>query len=163
MRRRFYELAKAGPAPIASEALTRIAELDRFEGEICGRSLDECWAGRQIRSRSVVEAIRYALGRWAGLSRFLDDGRVGIDNNVVERAIRLIALTRKNALFAVSDGKAGHWAVVTSLVQTCKLNGVEPRTYLIDVSARIVAGQPQSGPNDLLPWTYASQPLKAVT
>ncbi|KPH75906.1 hypothetical protein AE618_23730 [Bosea vaviloviae] len=110
----------------------------------------------------LAEAIRYALSRWAGLSRFLDDGRVEIDSNVVERAIRPIALSRKNALFAGSDGGAEHWAVVASLVETCKLNGVDPQAYLVDVIARIVAGHPQSQIDDLLPWAYASQPLKAV-
>lgn len=107
-------------------------------------------------------ALDYALSRWAGLSRFLDDGRVEIDSNVVERAIRPIALNRKNALFAGSDGGAGHWAVVASLVETCKLNGVDPQAYLADVITRIVAGYPQSQIDDLLPWAYASQPLKAV-
>jgi len=110
----------------------------------------------------LAEAIRYALSRWAGLSRFLDDGRIEIDNNVVERAIRPLALTRKNALFAGSDGGAAHWAVVASLVETCKLNGVDPQAYLADVIARIVAGHPQSGLDDLLPWAYAPQPLRAV-
>lgn len=183
VRRRFYELAKAGPAPIATEVLARIAELYRIEGEIRGRSPDERRAVRQDRSRPVVaalqpwlttklglisqksklaEAIRYALSRWAGLSLFLDDGRVEIDNNTVERAIRPLALTRKNALFAGSDGGAGNWAVVASLVETCKLNGVEPQAYLTDVITRIVAGHPQSNIDDLLPWAYAPQPLRAV-
>ena len=77
-------------------------------------------------------------------------------------AICPIALNRKNALFAGSDGGAEHWAVIASLVETCKLNGVEPQAYLTDVIARIVAGHPQSGLDDLLPWAYAPQPLKAV-
>lgn len=64
----------------------------------------------------LAEAIRYALSRWPGLTRFLDDGRVEIDNNVVERSIRPIALTRKNALFAGSDGGGEHWATIASLV-----------------------------------------------
>ena len=106
--------------------------------------------------------IRYALSRWAGLSRFLDDGHIEIDNNVVERAIRPLALTRKNALFAGSDGGAAHWAVVASLVETCKLNGVEPQAYLADDITRIVKGHPQSRLDDLLPWAYAPQPLRAV-
>jgi transposase len=183
VRRRFYELAQAGPAPIATEVLARLAELYQVEGEIRGRPPDERRAVRQARSRPVIEAlepwlktklalisqksklaeaIRYALSRWAGLSRFLDDGRIEIDNNVVERAIRPLALTRKNALFAGSDGGAAHWAVVASLVETCKLNGVDPQAYLADVIARIVAGHPQSGLDDLLPWAYAPQPLRAV-
>jgi transposase len=106
-----------------------------------------------IRQKSkLAEAIRYALARWTGLSRFLDDGRVEIDNNTVERAIRPIALNRKNALFAGPDGGAEHWAVIASLVETCKLNGVEPQAYLTDVIARIVAGHPQSALDDLLPF-----------
>ncbi len=182
-RRKFYDLAQAGPAPIATEALARIAELYRIEGEIRGRSADERRDIRQARSRAIVdalepwlkaklalisqksklaEAIRYALSRWQGLSRFLDDGRVEIDSNVVERAIRPIALNRKNALFAGSDGGAEHWAVIASLIETCKLNAVDPQAYLGDVIARIVAGHPQSQIDELLPWAYAPAPLKAV-
>jgi len=182
-RRKFYDLAQAGPAPIATEALARIAELYRIEGEIRGRSAEERRDIRQARSRAIVdalepwlkaklalisqksklaEAIRYALSRWQGLCRFLDDGRVEIDSNVVERAIRPIALNRKNALFAGSDGGAEHWAVIASLMETCKLNAVDPQAYLGDVIARIVAGHPQSQIDELLPWAYAPAPLKAV-
>ena len=184
VRRKFYELATPGPAPIAGEALTRIAELYRIEVEIRGRSAEQRRQVRQERSRPLVEAlepwlrdklqlisqktklaeaIRYALSRWQGLCLFLDDGRVEIDNNVVERTIRPLALTRKNALFAGSDGGAEHWAVIASLVETCKLNGVEPFRYLADVIARIVEGHPQSRLDELLPWAYAApQELKAV-
>ena len=183
VRRKFYDLAQGGPAPIASEALLRIAELYRIEGDIRGCPAEERRNVRQTRSRPLVaalepwlqgklglvsqksklaEAIRYALSRWAGLSRFLDDGRIEIDSNVVERAIRPIALNRKNALFAGSDGGAEHWAVIASLVETSKLNGVDPQAYLVDVITRIVAGHPQSQIDDLLPWAYASLPLKAV-
>jgi hypothetical protein len=182
-RRKFYELAQSGPAPIASEALGRIAELYRIEGDIRGRSPEERRDARQARSRPIVEAlepwlrakllvvsqksklaeaIRYALSRWDGLSRFLDDGRVEIDSNVVERAIKPIALNRKNALFAGSDGGAEHWAIIASLVETSKLNGVDPHYYLADVIARIVAGHPQSQIDDLLPWAYVPTPLRAV-
>ena len=80
----------------------------------------------------------YALSRWAGLCLFLEDGRIEIDNNAVERAIRPLALNRKNALFAGSDGGAEHWAVIASLIETCKLIGVEPYAYLADVITRIV-------------------------
>ena len=129
VRRRFYELAAAGPAPIASEALERIAGLYAIEKDIRGRSADERRAVRQDRSRPIIddlepwlraklalisqktklaEAIRYALSRWDGLTRFLDDGRIEIDSNVVERSIRPIALNRKNALFAGSDEGASY-------------------------------------------------------
>lgn len=109
----------------------------------------------------LAEAIRYALSRWAALCRFLDDGRIEIDTNVVERSIRPIALNCKNALFAGSDGGAEQWAVIASLVETAKLNAVEPQSYLVDVIARIVQGDPQSQVDDLLQWAYAPAPLKA--
>ena len=184
VRRRFYELAQSGPAPIATEALERIAELYRIEGEIRGRNPDERRAVRHARSRPVIaaletwlhdklalisqksklaEAIRYALSRWVGLARILDDGRIEIDNNVVERSIRPIALNRKNALFAGSDAGGDHWATIASLVETCKLNAIDPQAYLADVITRIVAGHPQSQLDDLLPWAYyARPPLRAV-
>ena len=184
VRRRFYELAIAGPAPIASEALKRIAELYALETEIRGRNADERCALRQEKSRPLLdelepwlraklglisqktklaEAIRYALSRWDGLTRFLDDGRIDIDSNVVERSIRPIALNRKNALFAGSDGGGEHWAVIASLIETCKLCDVEPQTYLADVITSIVNSHPNSQIDDLLPWAYAADPaLKHV-
>jgi hypothetical protein len=184
VRRRFYELAAAGPAPIAGEALRRITALYRIEEEIRGRPAEERRALRQEKSRPIVrdlepwlrdnlglisqktrlaEAIRYTLSRWDGLTRFLDDGRIEIDSNVVERSIRPIALNRKNALFAGSDGGAEHWAVVASLIETCKLNGVEPLGYLADVLTRIINGHPNSRIDDLLPWAYIPAPeLNAV-
>jgi transposase len=184
VRRRFYELAVAGPAPIASEALERIARLYAVESEIRGRGADERRALRHERSRPIVEdlepwlrgklalisqktklaeAIRYALSRWDGLTRFLDDGRVEIDSNAVERSIRPIALNRKNALFAGSDGGGEHWAVIASLIETCKLCDVDPHFYLTDVIARIVNSHPNSRIDDLLPWAYPTAPrIKAV-
>jgi transposase len=175
VRRRFYELAAAGPAPIASEALQRIASLYQVEAEIRGRSADGRRTARQERSREILndfepwlqeklaiisqktklaEAIRYALSRWVGLCRFIDDGRIEIDSNVVERAIRPIALNRKNALFAGSDGGAEHWAVIASLIETCKINGVNPYAYLAATITKIVNGHPNARLDELLPWTY---------
>jgi transposase len=184
VRRRFYELAAAGPAPIASGALERIAGLYAIEKDIRGRSADQRHAVRQDRSRPIIdelepwllaklalisqktklaEAIRYALSRWTGLTRFLDDGRVEIDSNVVERSIRPITLNRKNALFAGSDGGGDHWAVIASLIETCKLTGVDPLAYLTDVITRIVSGHPNSRIDELLPWAYlVDQPIKDV-
>ena len=183
---RFYELAAAGPAPIASEALeAHRRALRGSRTRSAAARADERRAVRQERSRpdrrrrsnpgcarssalisqktKLAEAIRYALSRWEGLTRFLDDGRIEIDSNVVERAIRPIALNRKNALFAGSDGGAEHWAVIASLIETCKLNGVEPHGYLADVITRIVNGHPNSQIDELLPWAYSAPPeLKAV-
>lgn len=184
VRRRFVELARAGPAPIASEALERIAVLYRIEAEIRGRSPEERRAARQVRSRPVIDAfepwlrarlalvsqkskladaLRYPLARWPGLGLFLEDGRVEIDSNTVERSIRPLALTRKNALFAGSDGGAEHWAAIASLVETCKLVGIDPYAYLTDVITRIVAGHPNRRLDELLPWAYQPTPdLRAV-
>jgi len=157
---------------------TSRAALRRTRG---GRSADERRATRQQRSLPLVEAfqpwlrqklslisqktklaeaIRYALSRWAGLRLFLEDGRIEIDNNAVERAIRPLALNRKNALFAGSDGGAEHWAVIASLIETCKLLGTEPHNYLADVITRIVNGHPQIRLDDLMPWAYPAMPQR---
>jgi transposase len=183
MRRNFYELATPGPAPIASEALKRIAEFYAIEKDIRGRSAEERRITRQQKSRpladtfeqwlraklglisqkgKLAEAIRYALSRWEGLTRFIDDGHIEIDNNAVERSIRPIALNRKNALFAGSDGGAEHWATIASLIETCKLNEIDPLAYLTDVLARIVDGHSNSEIDQLLPWAYRPQDLRAV-
>jgi hypothetical protein len=148
-RRRFYDIAKAGNAPIASEALRRIGELYAIEAEIRGRSADERRAERHARTRPLVdalrawlddqlkrvsgrspiaEAMRYGTSHWQGLCRFLDDGRIEIDTNTVERSIRPIALNRKNALSAGSDEGGANWAIIASLIENPKLNGVNPHT-----------------------------------
>ncbi len=179
VRRRFYELAAAGPAPIASEALARIGALYAIESDIRGQNPDDRRAARQEKSRPILdalepwlreklalisqktklaEAIRYALSRWDGLTRFVDDGRIEINSNIVERAIRPIALNRKNALFAGSDGGAENWAIVASLIETCKINGVDPQAYMADVLTKIVDGHLASKLDDLMPWAYA-QPV----
>lgn len=132
-------MLRAGPAPTASEALERIAKLYAIEGEVRGRGAEERRAVRQQKSKPIIddleswlraklelisqktklaEAIRYALSRWQGLVRFIDDGRIEIDSNVVERSIQPIALNRKNALFAGSDGGGEHWATIASLIET---------------------------------------------
>src|SRR5215472_12473863 len=158
-RRRFYEIAKAGSAPIAEQTLRRIAELYKIEAQIRGRSAAERRAVRQAKSKKLVAdlkawlqtqlarasaksaiavAIRYGLNHWEGLESFLDNGRIEIDTNVVERSMRPIALNRKNALFAGHDAGAENWACLASLIETCKLNGVDAQVYLTDVLTRLV-------------------------
>jgi hypothetical protein len=110
----------------------------------------------------LAEAIHYALSRWHGLTRFIDDGRIELDNNAVERSVRGIKLSRKNALFAGSDGGAEHWAVIASMIDTCKINEVDLLAYLSDVLTRIVNGRPHRNIDQLLPWAYRAQALKAV-
>ena len=184
VRRGFIDLAAKGASAIAAEVLERIAALYRIEGEIAGLSAAARRQARGERSRPLLSAlerflrdklallsqkstlavaIRYATSRWDGLTRYVDDGRVEMDSNTVERSIRPLALTRKNALFAGSDRGGQTWAVIASLVETCKLNGVDPQAYLADVISRIVGGHPQSQLDELLPWTYPAMPgLKAA-
>jgi len=182
-RRRFYDIAKGGNAPIASEALERIDALYVIEAEIRGRSVEERCNERQTRTRLLVEAlkpwleqqlghvsgrsplaeaIRYGLSHWGGLVRFLDDGRIEIDSNTVERSIRPIALNRKNALFAGSDEGGANWAIIASLIETAKLNGVNPQAWLADTLTKLVNRWPMGRIDDLMPWAYAKVPDQAV-
>ena len=176
-RREFFDLAKDGNAPIATQTLARIARLYAVEAEIRGRSAEERRAARGELSKPIAEslfafleekleripqksdlakAIRYGIRRREGLTSFLDDGRIEMDTNPVERLIRPIALNRKNALFAGSDEGGTNWGVVASLIETAKLNDVEPNAYLTDVLTKIVNGWPKSCLDDLLPWAYAA-------
>jgi transposase len=174
-RRRFFELAKGGAAPIAAEALRRIAELYATEAKVRGQGAEIRKAARQQRSRPRVdeferwlqarlkevagrspmaEAIRYALNRWNGLIRFLDDGQIELDSNPVERSIRPIALNRKNALFAGSDEGAENWAVLATLIECCKLHAVNPIAYLTEVLTRLVNGHLEGRLGELTPWAW---------
>jgi transposase len=176
LRRRFFDIAQGGPAPIASEALERITALYAIEKTIRGRSAGERRAVRQEKSKPLVlalkawfeqqlarvsakatiaEDIRYALNHWDGLTRFLDDGRIELDTNIVERSMRPIVLNRKNALFAGHDHGAENWACIASLVETCKLHGVDPQAYFTDVLTRLVNLWPASRLDELMPWAWA--------
>ncbi len=175
-RRKLHEVSQTGTTPIADEGLKQIAALYRIEKEIRGQSPEARRAARQERSKPILvdfetwlsihrarvsgkspigEALNYIARYWDGLIRFLDDGRVEIDNNTVERTIRPIALNRKNALFAGHDAGARNWAVIASLIETCKLNAVDPHAWLKDTLTAIVGGHKQSQIDQLLPWNYA--------
>lgn len=178
MRRYFYDQYVSDKSPLAAEVLVRVRALYAIEAEIRGHPAEHRRAVRQERSRPIVEALhrwlqdqvkrvsgasdlakamRYAIRHWPGLVVFLDDGRVEMDTNVVERAIRPNTLTRKNALFAGSDGGAKHWALAMTLIQTAKLNGVDPLAWLTDVLERIVSGRTKAHEmHTLLPWTWAA-------
>lgn len=174
-RRKLYEVAQNATAPIAEEGLRRIAALYQIEKDIAGLSVEARLAARQARSKPLIadmetwlahhrarvsskaplgEALKYITKYWDGLCMFLTDRRVEMDNNSVERSIRPIAINRKNALFAGHDAGAENWATIASLVETCKLNDVDPQAWLTDVLIRIVNGHKQSMINDLLPWNY---------
>jgi hypothetical protein len=107
-------------------------------------------------SGDLPEALRYGVKRRERLSRFLDDGRLEMDTNTVERAMRPIALNRKNTLVAGSDEGGTAWGALASLVETCKLNGVEPHAYFTDVLTKIVQGWPAARLDDLLAWACVS-------
>lgn len=176
-RRHFFDIDHGGSAPIAREALERIAALYAIEIRIRGRSAAERRAVRQAETKPLVqklrvwledrlsavsekstiaEAIRYGFNHWDGLVRFLDDGRIEMDTNSVERAMRPIALNRKNSLFAGHDDGAVNWACLASLIETCKLNGVDPQTYLADVLSKLVNLWPASRLDELLPWVWSA-------
>lgn len=102
----------------------------------------------------TVGALKYIAKYWEGLCRLLDDGRIELYNNPVERTIRPIALNRKNALFAGHDTRVQKWGVIASLIETCKLNGIEPHGYLSAVLTAMAEGHKQTDINELLPWNY---------
>lgn len=174
VRRKFYDVHVATGSATAREALDHIAGLYAVEDDVRGRPPDERRRERQARAGPLLAAfrqwldatepklsrrsdlaigIRYALARWTALTRYVDDGRLEIDNNAAERSLRGVALGRKNWLFAGSD-QGGHRAAnIYSLVETAKLNGVDPQAWLADTIARI-ADHPARRVAELLPWNY---------
>jgi transposase len=176
VRRKFYDLQVAHKSPVAQEALERIAALYAIEGEIRGRPPSERREVRLARARPLLEslhawlescltklsrksdttvAVKYALGLWEALGRYTDDGRLEIDNNAAERALRVVALGRKNYLFAGSDAGGERAATLYSLIGTAKLNGLDPETYLRNVLSRI-GDHPINRIEELLPWNVAT-------
>ena len=157
--------------------MRRIGELYRIEAELRGLDADARLGGRKARSAPLIadmrpwlthhrarvagksplgEALAYVAKYWDGLCVFLTDGRIEIDNNTVERTIRPIALNRKNALFAGHDAGAENWATIASLIETCKLNAIDPLAYLTGTLTAIVGGHRQNRIEELLPWYGAS-------
>jgi len=182
VRRKFHDLYQAHRSPIAEEALERIGQLYGMEQEIRGRSPAERQDVRQTRSRPLLEsmhvwlkatlsklsqksdvavAIRYALERWTALLRFCENGRIEMDNNAAERALRAVALGRKNYLFAGSDTGGERAAAIYSLLGSAKLNGIDPEAYLSSV-LRQIADHPINRIAGLLPWNLSPAKSPAV-
>jgi len=175
VRRRFYELHVNESSHLATQTVTTMAELWAIEAEIRGLDPDTRVKARLERSAAIVatlfdlwekelprlsgksklaEAIRYATSRRAALERFLSDGRIEIDSNIVERAIRPQTITRKNALFAGSHGGGRSWATIATLLQTAKMNDVDPHAWLTQTLERIAQGWPISQIHALMPWNF---------
>ena len=180
MRRKFFDVHAATGAPIAKEALDRIGQLYAVEKMINGSPPERRRQQRQLQSKPIAEALaawadqtvrqlsrkselaqafRYMRARWTALVRCFDDGRLALDNNPAERALRCIAIGRKNYLFAGSDAGGRRAAAIYSLIESAKLNGLNPQLYLADVLARI-ADHPARRIAELLPWNW--QPLDAT-
>jgi transposase len=177
-RRKFFDLAKLTKAPIACEAVRRIDELFEIERSINGCTPEERLAVRQKQAKPLVEAletwlrderdrvsskseiaraINYSLSRWPAFIRFLDDGRICLSNNAAERAVRGVALGRSNWTFAGSDAGGHRAAAVYTLIETCKLNDVDPQAWLAYVLAKL-PDYPAKRIDELLPWNWkASQ------
>jgi len=178
-RRKFYELAELKKAPIAIEAVARIDALFAVERDIAGLAPDKRLAARAERSRPLVDdlaawlhqkrtglsgkadtakAIDYLLKRWPAFTRFLGDGRVDLSNNTAERALRGIAVGRRNWTFAGSDAGGRRAAALYTLIETAKLNDVDPRAWRrADVLARL-PGHPAKRIAELLPWNWKAEP-----
>jgi transposase len=175
-RRKFHEIHIAQPSPTTAEALERIGQLYAIEREIRGRPPETRLAARQARAKPLLAslrdwmetmigrlsrksdnaaAIRYALSRWRALTRYVDDGHLEIDNNAAERALRVVALGRKNYLFAGSDAGGERAAAIYSLLGSAKLNGLDPELYLEQVLIKI-ADHPVNHIHDLLPWNLST-------
>ncbi|OAH29758.1 hypothetical protein AX289_29550 [Methylorubrum populi] len=174
VRRKIFDVHAATGSALAAEALARIGALYGIERELHGKPPDartrerqarakplaaalKLWAERsltQLPGRSeLAKALRYMLARWPALTRAFDDGRIALDNNAAERALRGVAVGRKNYLFAGSDLGAERAATFYTLIETAKLNRIDPEAYLRDVLTRI-ADHPAKRLADLLPWNW---------
>jgi transposase len=176
VRRKFYDIQVANGSSTAAEAVKRIGALYDIEREVRGKPAEVRTEIRQARARPLLDelhrwlnktlaglsrksdtalAIRYALSRWRALSRYIDDGRIEMDNSAAERALRTVALGRKNYLFAGSDAGGERAAAIYGLLGTAKLNGRDPELYLRHVLERI-ADHPINRIHELLPWNLAA-------
>jgi transposase len=178
-RRKFVDVVKLTGSSEALSILARIAEIYRIEASLRGESADTRLAVRrreaapimgelkarltdlreEVSSKSALgKAVTYTLNHWRGLAAFLDDGRVEVDSNVVERSMKSVALTRKNSLFVGNERGGKSFAVLASLVNTAKLNGVDPEIWLADVLERIISGKVKANEMEsLLPWAWKAE------
>lgn len=179
-RRKIFENHQTSPTPLTTDLIERIADLYRIEEEIRGEPPDIRRQHRQQRSRPQVEELRSAIDdalrrlspksamakalaygrkRWAALTRYLDEGTAEIDNNIAERAMRSVAIGRKNWLFAGSRVGGERAAAIYSVIETAKLNGIEPQPYIADIIEKVASGWPASRWDELMPWNWTAEPV----
>lgn len=178
-RRKFVDVVKLTGSSEALSILARIAEVYRIEAKLRGESADTRLTVRrretapimrelkvqltelseEVSSKSALgKAVSYALNHWNGLAAFLEDGRIEADSNVVERSMKSVALTRKNSLFVGNERGGKSFAVLASLVNTAKLNSVDPEVWLADVLERIISGKvPANRMDTLFPWAWKAE------
>jgi transposase len=182
-RRKFFEVWEATKSPIAEEAVRRIAKLYEIEAGIVSKPADIRLATRRDRSQPLLDAFHvwaneqrrnvsgktalgrafnYSLARWEALSCFALDGRLSIDNNLSERLLRGVAITRKNFMFVGSDRGGDRAAILYTLIETAKLNGLDPEAYIAQVIDRMAKGHPSKQLNTLLPWNFKVAEAKAA-
>jgi transposase len=182
-RRKLFEVFETTKSPIAEQGLRRIRELYIVEDQINGLTETQRHAARQERSKPLLDslktwydrqrhrvssksalgkALRYALSRWSALARFIDDGRLSIDNNLSERLLRGIAISRKNFLFLGSDCGGERAAILFTLIESAKLNGLDPEAYLAQVLDRMARGHSATRLVDLLPWNLQRSSAAAI-
>ena len=174
-RRKLHDIYQKDGSEIAAEGLRRIAQIYKIEASVRGRSPEERLAARQAQSAALIadfrlwltqqrsrisaksrlgEKLGYIHRHWDGLQIFLTDGRIEMDTNPVENTIRPITLNRKNALFAGHDEGGRTWARMASMIETCKMNAVDPYAYLRETLTAIANGHPASRIDDLMPWAF---------
>ena len=177
-RRKIFENHLGYPTPLTTDLLERIARLYRIEEEIRGAPPDVRRRYRQEQSKPQIESLRIAIDyalrrlspksamakalvygrkRWHALTRFLDEGTAEIDNNIAERAMRSVAIGRKNWLFSGSRAGGERAAAIYSVIETCKLNGIEPQAYITETIEKIASGWPASRWDELMPWNWAAE------
>ena len=180
-RRKLFDLHERSPTPLTTDILERIGALYAVEAEVRGQPPDVRCRTRQEKSRPLVDGLRemldaalrrlsprsdmskaiaYGTKRWPALLRFIDDGLLEIDNNIAERALRGVAVGRRNWLFAGSRAGGERAAAIYTVIQTCKANGIDPQAYITDVIAKVAGDWPASRWDELMPWHWSPEPAR---